>query len=534
MTSPRRYYRPGSRLWLALRFYRLPLDVLALNVSALDVLELDVSGVDASAEKAIVITEKQRVIFLNQSAHAAGVRYGVDVTTAQLLSNCETHTRDKQKEVAALNELSAQLYQFTPHIETYYCQHLPHAGLLLEISSCLKLFSGVRALLAQIITYLQTTPYRCEYGFAHTAKGAWLLSFQPIELSDNTVGNITGNETKEFFCERLKNLPIHLLHDFPTVIDALKKTGFKTLGDITRQIDVQKISAIKKRFGLQFTQTICDIFAIEQDLQQGSLFAKPLTTYKPVEFFSENIQFDYPISLSDQLHYPIENLLQNLSQYLRKRQLACQHIEWTFSDIYHNQFLLSVHCDSAESHWQLLYDLTLIQLDNRELPFAVDSLTLTCRDASLVQNQSHTLAFDHSRKSRAGARSFAITMAKLKARLGDAAIFKLSYRDALLPETSHATLSLNQTCNQHLPDIHKKALRPTWLLPAPVNIEQRKQGLYWQGPLTLLAGPERIRGTWWETPTARDYFVAQRHDNVRLWVFLDLHKKTWHVHGIFG
>jgi protein ImuB len=511
MNSSRPYYRPGSRLWLALRFSHLPLEVCPR---------------ENGENKARVVIEKQRVIYLNECAYAAGVRYGVDITTAQLLSQCEAHTRNKQQEVAALSELSAQLYQFTPYIETYTCQHLPHAGLLLEISSCLKLFSGVAALTSQIMNYLQTTSYTCEYGFAHTAKGAWLLSFQPTDIS--------GEETKEIFCERLKKLPIQLLHDFPTVIDALKKTGFTTLRDITRQIDAQKISSIKKRFGLPFTQTICDIFAIEQDLQQRSLFAKPLTVYKPAEIFSENIQFDYPISQSDQLHYPIEHLLQNLSQYLRKRQLACQHIEWQLSDIYRNSVVLPVHSDSAESHWQLLYDLTLIQLDNRELPFAVDSLTLSCRDASLVQNQSQTLAFDHRRTSRSGARSFAITMAKLKARLGDAAIFKLSYRDALLPETSHMTIALNATCNQQLPDIHQKALRPTWLLPAPVSIEERKQGLYWRGPLTLLAGPERIRSSWWETPTARDYFVAQRHDHVRLWVFLDLHKKTWHVHGIFG
>jgi protein ImuB len=511
MASSRRYYRPGSRLWLALRFSQLPIEVLQL---------------EDTDNKAVVITEKQRVIYANASASTAGVRYGADITTAQLLSNCETHERNRSKEAQALADLSAQLYQFTPYIETYICQHLPHAGLLLEISTCLKLFSGARALLSHIIDYLHNTPYTYEYGFAHTAKGAWLLSFQPTDIS--------GEETKTLFCERLKKLPIQLLHDFPDTIDALKKTGFTTLGDITRQIDAQKISSIKKRFGIKFAQAICDIFLIEQDLQQSSLFDKPLTVYKPIEFFSENIQFDYPISQSDQLHHPIEYLLQNLSQHLRKRQLACQHVEWKLSDIYRNNFLLQVHSDSAESHWELLYDLTLIQLDNRELPFEVDSLTLNCRDARLSQNSSQSLTFDNTRKSRTGARSFAITIAKLKARLGDAAIYKLSYRDALLPEISNSAIALNEPCNQDLPDIHKKALRPNWLLPSVALIELRKQGLYWRGQLTLLAGPERIRGNWWNNPTARDYFIAQRHDNVRLWIFLDLHKKTWHVHGIFG
>ena len=311
-------------------------------------------------------------------------------------------------------------------------------------------------------------------------------------------------------------------------------SGFKTLGDISRQIAAQKITGIKKRLGTQFADYICAIFDIEQNFQQNSLFDKPLTTYQPIEFFSEHIQFDYPISLSEQLHYPIEHLLQNLSEYLRKRQLQCQRIEWMLADIYRNKFLLVVNSDTPESHWELLYDLTLIQLDSRELPFEVDSLTLTCHHASAAQNRSQLLSFDQSRATRGGARSFIITMAKLKARLGDAAISKLSYRDAFLPETTNATIAINEKSNQQLPDLHKKALRPAWLLPAPMLIEKRKQGLYWRGRLTLLTGPERIRATWWETPTARDYFVAQRHDHVRLWVFLDLHKKHWYVHGIFG
>ncbi|RYY74742.1 MAG: DNA polymerase Y family protein [Gammaproteobacteria bacterium] len=507
----RQSYRPDSRLWLALRFSHLPLEALALN---------------NLHDKATVVIEKQRVIYVNEPAYAARVRCGVDVTTAQLLSNCESHERDKNKETKVLADLSAQLYQFTPYIETYACHYLPHSGLLLEVSSCLKLFSGITTLVSRIVNFLQGTTYSFEIGCAHTSQGAWLLSFEPSE--------ITGNETIIVFCDRLKKLPIKLLHDFPSEINALEKIGFKTLEDITRQIDAQKITSIKKRFGEKFTKYICDLFSIEQNLQQKNLFNSPLTVYKPKEFFSENIQFDYPIGQSDQLYYPIEHLLQNLSHYLRKRQLACQHIEWKLSDIYRNSFLLSVHSDSAESHWELLYDLTLIQLDNRELPFEVDSLTLNCRDASPVQNKTQSFSFESKRQSRSGIRSFTITMAKLKARLGDTAIFKLSYRDALLPEISNSAIALNEACNQQLPDIHKKSLRPYWLLPAPVLIEERKQSLYWRGKLTLLAGPERIRSTWWESPKARDYFIAQRHDNVRLWIFLDLHKKTWHVQGIFG
>ncbi|GGY72533.1 DNA repair nucleotidyltransferase [Cellvibrio zantedeschiae] len=504
------YYPANERLWLALRLSKLPLEALKI---------------DATTE-AIVITEMQRVIYANENARSAGVAFGMDATTAQLLSNCEVHLRNRTLEKQALNHLSAQLYQFTPYLETYECEYLPHSGLLLEIFSCLQLFSGLQSLASKIFNCLKDAHYSFEYGLAHTAKGAWLLSFKHYP--------ICGNETQTIFCERLKSLPIHLLQDYPNAIDALKKTGFTTLADIAKQIDAQKISSIKKRLGAEFTEYFCGIFGIEQNFQQNSLFANPLPNYKPLEFFSDYIQFDYPITQNDQLYYPVESLLQNLSDYLQKRQLECQHIEWTLSDIYHNKFLLNVHSDTPESHWQLLYDLTLIQLDSRELPFEVDSLTLICRNTNSMQNRNQLLVFDHSRKSRSVGRSFAITMAKLKARLGDQSIYKLSYRDSLLPEKSHCKISFNDTPNQNLPPIHKKSLRPTWLLDCPLMIEERTQGLYWRGKLNLLAGPERINAQWWEKPVARDYFIAQRHDHVRLWVFFDLHQKAWYLHGIFA
>ncbi|RZA09542.1 MAG: DNA polymerase Y family protein [Moraxellaceae bacterium] len=508
---------PESRIWLALRFSNLPLQVLESEAPTMH---------GDSAVKAIVVTEKKHVIYVNETARVAGVHYGCDVTTAQLLINCESRERKIEKEMQALTHLSSQLYQFTPYIQTYHCEYFPHSGLLLEISTCLKLFGGIRELTNKIFNFLKTTAYTFEYALAYTAKGAWLLSFDPCE--------ITGKETKTLIDSRLQKLSIQLLHDFPSVVDALKKTGFKSLGDIARQIDAQNITSIKKRFGAAFSEYLCELFGIEQNFQQASMFEKPLTVYKPIEFFSENIQFDYPIAQSDQLHYPIEYLLQNLSCYLRKRQQECQKIEWVMADIYHNQFVLPVTSDSAESHWELFYDLTLIQLDSRELPFEVDSLTLTCRTANVAQNRSQFLSFDNSRKSRVGARNFTITIAKLKARLGDAAIFKLSYCDALFPEASNAFIPVNEICTQKLPDIHKKALRPAWLLPEPILITQRKQGLYWRGRLTLIVGPERIRSSWWGQAIARDYFMAQRHDYVRLWVFLDLRQKQWYVHGIFG
>lgn len=500
----------SSRLWLAIRFFDLPLTALKL---------------DDSVEKPIVVIQKKRVIFANALAEEAGAQVDMDITTAQLLSGCEVVERDEAKEQSALSELSEQFYHFSPYIDRYCSDELAQSGLLLEISSCLKLFGGLKAISEMVFTNLAQTPYGFEYGLAHSAKAAWYLSFDCYE--------IVGNETKSLFIERLNKLSIDLLFDYPKAVDTLSKTGFKTFGDLAKQIEGKSISGFKKRLGAAFTDELCEIYDIDQNFQQNSLFEKPRDIYRPVEWFEEEIQFDYPVTNVEQLKPAFESLLQDLSDYLRKRQQQCQYLEWCISDIYRKKEFVKVNSDEPQSHWQLLYDLSLIQFDNKELPFEVDTVKLTCHHVMPLQTKSQVLDFDQSRR-RKSVHDFTVTIAKLKARLGDSAVYKLGYHDSRVPEITNAMVALADRCNQELPEVHLKALRPTWLLTQPEMIEVKGNKLHWHGYLSTLVGPERVIGEWWEKPVARDYFLAKRHDNLPVWIYFDLYDKTWYVHGVFA
>jgi protein ImuB len=59
---------------------------------------------------------------------------------------------------------------------------------------------------------------------------------------------------------------------------------------------------------------------------------------------------------------------------------------------------------------------------------------------------------------------------------------------------------------------------------------------YHDGPLSLIAGPERIESGWWdEADVKRDYFIAQTADLATLWVYRDRRQPgRWFLHGIFG
>jgi protein ImuB len=93
------------------------------------------------------------------------------------------------------------------------------------------------------------------------------------------------------------------------------------------------------------------------------------------------------------------------------------------------------------------------------------------------------------------------------------------------------------------------ALYPPWLLPQPLQLEVRGEKPQYQGPLRLLAGPQRLETGWWDAdapgPALRDYFVARSDEGGLLWVYRErLAARSggdaesapvrWFLHGIYA
>ena len=91
-------------------------------------------------------------------------------------------------------------------------------------------------------------------------------------------------------------------------------------------------------------------------------------------------------------------------------------------------------------------------------------------------------------------------------------------------------------------------LYPTWLLAAPLKLAMRQDRPLYQGPLTLLIGPQRLEAGWWGTAGApgkgaaalRDYFLARSEQAGLLWIYrerlLASQQATghWYLHGLYG
>ena len=106
----------------------------------------------------------------------------------------------------------------------------------------------------------------------------------------------------------------------------------------------------------------------------------------------------------------------------------------------------------------------------------------------------------------------------------------------------------------HLPD---GALLPSWLLRPPLRLALQGHRPCHQGPLRLLAGPQRIEAGWWneEEPdntgagredgqeeqgggAVRDYFVAHNDSVGLVWVFRERlgapGPQRWFLHGLYA
>ncbi|MET0208423.1 MAG: DNA polymerase Y family protein, partial [Burkholderiaceae bacterium] len=89
------------------------------------------------------------------------------------------------------------------------------------------------------------------------------------------------------------------------------------------------------------------------------------------------------------------------------------------------------------------------------------------------------------------------------------------------------------------------APEPSFLLEQPLRLALRDHRPHYQGPLTLLVGPDRVEGGWWDRipgvcdhrQVSRDYWVAVNETAGVLSIFqepLDDGGSAWFLHGVYA
>lgn len=478
--------RPAS-LWLALRFFRLPLEIAGPQ--------------DGPA----VVAEQHHVLCANAAAEAAGVVPGLRLAGALgMAPGLRVLAREADRERAALAQLACWAGGFTPEVCLAGADEL-----LLEIGGCLRLFDGLERLLTLIRDGLAAQDYSFVTALAATPLAAqWCVRGGGEE-------DRGGQSTP--LRERLAALPVGVLDLNAREARTLAALGAHRLGDLF----ALPAAGLARRFGPALPLRLAQALGEVPDPRPRFVFP---------ERFALRLELPAKVEHSAMLLFAARRLLASLAGWLAQRVAGVHTCE-----------LRLLHDEGAVTPVALAFagatrDLARFERVLRE---RLDRLVLAAPVYELELQAAEPVAApgrDLGLFAQPATESLEPVVERLRARLGEDAVHGLAVRAEHRPECATRALRPGEA---GAPDVRPGPPRPLWLLARPRPLRERDGTLHDRAPLQRVAGPERIESGWWDAgergaagDMTRDYYVAISADGEWLWVYRDA--QGWWVHGLFA
>jgi protein ImuB len=410
-------------------------------------------------------------------------------------------TRDPAAEAAALEQLAAWAGQFTPSVSLQ-----PPGGLLLEIEGSLRLLGGIKPILATIRQGAAEMGYSLAIGCAPTVAAAWLLA---------RAGSERIIACKRMIESGISPLPAAALDCGEQALATLDAIGARSIGDLLRL----PRAGLARRCG----QALLD----QLDRALGTL-PEARTFYAPPPRFDSTLELGAAATSAEALLFASKRLLTQFAGYLAARCGGIQRFNLALMHEDHAPTVLEIGLATPTRDVLRFVALVRERLASHALAAPVCRLRLEAGEIFALAGESGTLFAGPASTTGDWAR----LIERLRARLGTEAVGGLAPRNAHRPERAWQPVAPGA---KSAPVAHKP--RPLWLLDAPRPLrEVASKPHYDNGPLALIAGPERIEAGWWESDDIkRDYFVAQTERHSTLWIFRDRRQPGgWYLHGIFG
>lgn len=481
-------------IWLALHFPLLPLEAL----------------VPCSPPSAVV--ERGRVLLGDKVAEQAGVCPGVGIAVARaLLPALTLLPRNPVREVEVLQMLACWAGRFTPRVS------LAADTLLLDVGSCLRLFGGLRRLVATVVEAVQALDFTVCLAAAPTPLAAeWL-----------------AREDALVFCADLSRLPQHLETLSVTLLPspvtaALQRFGVETFGEMR----ALPVTSLAHRIGAPAVQLVAQAFGEAPDPRRDFVFP---------ERFALSLALPASVDNAPALIFAARRLTAALAGWLAARQAG---VNTAILRLQHESGETPVMLRFAEATacGERLERVLRERLERIELVAPVAALRLEAAEWVSCPGQSGALFGD----AGDGRNDMGALLERLSARLGDEQVYRLAIRDDYRPECAtareRAELKGNRS-DQGARTSSPPLPRPLCLLETPESLREVDGRPYRQGPLELLSGPERIESGWWDAGDSavsvgdlrRDYFIAQTRDERWLWIYRECRVPGgWFLHGFFS
>lgn len=449
-------------------------------------------------------------------------------------------SRDSEVEARALEQLAVWAGRFTPAVSMQ-----PPQGLLLEVQGSLGLFGGAQCMFDMIRRDVADMGWTLATGCAPTVTAAWWLA------RGGSVSPVLGEDA---LTAALSPLPLSVVEASAQTFETLTAIGVKTVGDLLKL----PRDGAARRFG----QALID----QLDRALGRL-PEARRFYTPPGHFDAALELGVETSGSEALLFGAKRLLTQLAGYLAGRCGGIQRFSIVLAHEEMPETVTEIGLVTPTRELNQFVTLVRDRLAAIALPAPVYRIRIVADEILALAGETRSLLQDASNP----AGDWRQLVNRLRARLGADAVHGLSVQTEHRPELAWQFLSVPKlmtvrtlnpsprplprgegengtnslsrisemsvtapgTANKQNP----RLTRPLWLLPEPRPLaEAASQPCYQDGPLTLIAGPERIESGWWDGgDIRRDYFVAQTAEQATLWIYRERRQPGgWFLHGIFG
>ncbi len=432
----------------------------------------------------------------------------------------------------ALAALGWWALQFTPHVAQV------GQALVLEVSASERLFGGREPLLAHMLAAGQPVgPLR----HAQAATSLLALALLQSGAPDST---------------RPDALPLATLAEAQAHLATLERIGCRRWGDLR----ALPRGGVVRRFGAPLLAALDRAYGLQPEVYPWLVLP---------EVFDMPLELAAQVEAAPALLFAARRLLGQLQVWLRARRLGILALELAWEmDARRNtatrgQLLLRTAEPTLDM--QHLQRLLGEQLARTTLPAPALHLRMRSLETAPLAGESASLLPD---ALRAGD-SLHQLLERLGARLGPEQVLRAVACADHRPEHMQVWLDASRPAPAgpapaagrkrkprnavapHLPEAAE--LYPTWLLVPPLRLAVRHDRPLYQGPLALLAGPQRLESGWWGDGTPdghgelalRDYFLARSEQAGLLWIYRErllagqqgagqLAGGCWYLQGLYG
>lgn len=486
-------------LWLAIYFPWLAGEVLYEK--------------DARPFLSAVSVESRRGWLVHRASPGAqqeGVWPGMTVSAASVMCpGLVVERRRPEREQERLAEIGNRMLSFSPVVSVQGPETV-----LLEVRGSLNLFGGIERLGKLIGRKLDAA------GHAHRIAGAPTPSAAKC-LARWGRGAVVAD--RPALRAALGDMPIGLLALDAKTAARLERAGLRVLRDLWRL----PADGLARRFGAALVR--------ELDRLQGRR-PDPQPLYVPPPYFSSVLMLDWATDDLAQINRGVEHLLQQWTDYLQRssRGTSGFRIE-CLPERGDGATRVDIGLRRISRDRDHLRRLAGERLAGIRLPGPVSGLVLASDRIHPLQAGTGDLFETDGETAMQWRQSEELLAMHLGGRGLDTLEIVADHRPELAWRTDDGKgpESFSSKTDKRGPDAFLH--RPLWLLDTPRPLPWPEAPSRCRHAPKLVRGPERIESGWWDRQDQRrDYYVAADSRGRRLWVFRDLRRRQWYLHGLFA